>query len=1375
MVLLPQLGHSVVLAPDEEASMAIFVFAGEDQSICINSDLDLSTLQASISGDVSDGVWFSYGDGFFQSTGTTSAIFSTATTYHPGFNEQAGGRFVLYLVSDDPDNNGPRVEVTDSVVVTFQTAPPLVCNTNLSVSLDVDCRQELTVPMLVASPEGDFSKYTIRATDATGQVIPNNTVTGDHLGQTITFRVSHECSPTNSCGGMLTVSDYVAPVITCRDTIVDCDASTHAWALGLPIPANTVIDTISVDSFNVQGWDACSAVLLTYTDSETTLNCGQPFTRITNRLWRVADESNNTNFCNQTIYSRRLPLDSVTFPPHYNDLHNAALSCDADYPRLDNGHPDPAYTGSPALDGCDNIEVTMTDTRYDGCGGSYSIWRNWSVIDWCTARDIDSNQIIKIIDTIPPQIICADTITVGTVGYECWSRPFAVMAIDSVVDCSAWTAITRLRPVLGGPEILSTDYTYDEVPVGEYELRYEITDACGNATTCSTLVRVVDSSAPFAICEGFTKVSLGQNGFARLHAAALDDNSIDNCGIANMQVARMQSGCGVSAGNFGDFVDFCCADVGTPQMVAFTVTDYAGNVNTCMSEVTIEDKLDPVMTCLPDITITCDYPLDTTRLDDFGSIRLQASNRQDIIVDGRYYGRDGLATDNCTVDVSTTYTVDIDCGAGQVVRSFVATDAYGMAATCTQTITVERERDFTIDDINWPADRETTGCGLSDHLPDTTGEPTYNAVPCARVDATYDDQVFEIADSACVQIVRTWTVIDWCIYDAATDYGRWSQVQVIRVDNIVAPTITACTDTLVCTYAQDCGPALYETIIQATDDCTSPIEMQYLWTIDSDGDGVSEFSGSESIISATLPVGDHVVHVQVNDACGNGATCSYIITIQDCKRPTPYCRSSLSTVVMPDGGTIDIFASHFDLGGSDNCGGPLHVSFSSNISDTIRTLTCDDLMGSASTTIMQEIWYTDASGNHDFCEVEILLQDNDNSCGNGPGLGTITGRIATQAGQVLDSVRVAFESSTGEHNGVTWALDGAYSITVPAGESYRITPSVIGAAAHEGISTLDLVLTQRHIIAASPFVDPLRHIAADINGSKTIRGSDVIMMRELALRKVSTIPVEPVTFVPASFDFEDAQSPHEAPAYFITDVVSGDLTGQDFYMLKRGDVNGDYFADGRRVAPRSAASIGVRYTQEVGGQTIATLYAQSDATYDGIQLHLRHTGAAIKDLRSATLPLGDYDVRRMLGDTYVALALPQAVEVMAGDALFSVVLDQDAIIALGDDLTPEYYEQGQPRSVHLVDMPSASPGWEVAVASNPFVDQPRLTVTTSDATLLHCTLADITGRVLLDTDITIDGPTDLPLESGLFAMAGTYVVRLTDDAGRVELVKVVRL
>lgn len=1353
---------------------AITVFAGDDTRICNNADLDLSTLQATISGDVSDGTWFSLGDGFFQSTGSNSATFSTANVYHPGSGDQTAGFFELILVSDDPDGNGPMVEVTDNVVIYFQAVPPLVCNTNLSVSLDVDCEQVLTLPMLVASPDGPLDKYQIVATDATGQTIANNTVTGQHLGQTISFRVSHECSPTNSCGGTLTVSDYVAPVITCTDTIVDCDQPSDALSLGLPVPVGATIDTISLDTFAITGWDACGMVLLTYSDSASLLNCGQPFTSIINRLWRVEDGSSNVNVCNQTVYSRGLPLDSIVFPPHYNDLHQPALSCDADFPRLENGHPHPSYTGSPALAGCSNIEVTMTDTRYDGCGGSYSIWRNWSVIDWCTARDIDRNQIIKVLDTLAPQIECPDSILVGTTGYDCWSRPFTVMSLDSVVDCSDWSVIARLQPAHPGVDIVSTDMTFDQVPVGEYTLLYEVTDACGNSTTCQTTVRVVDTSVPFAICEGFTKVSVSDNGFGRLYAASLDDSSFDNCGIAQLEIARMQGGCGSQAASFGSYIDFCCADIGSTQMVAFRVTDGSGNANTCMAEVTVEDKIAPEIICPSDITITCDFPIDTADLDRFGTIALAEHLRGDIVLDGQVYGRDGLASDNCSVSVYSTYTQSIDCGQGAIVRTFVATDNYGSQSTCTQTITVERVRDFTSNDINWPSKFISEGCGVSDHGPDVTGEPSYEPVPCARVEATFDDQVFEVSDSACVKILRTWTVVDWCLLDPVTGQGRWSHVQVIKIDNYEAPSIENCVDTTLCTFADNCGPAQYDYVLRIDDDCTALDDLYINWSIDTDADGGIDYSGSGPFVSAELSAGIHQVEVVASDLCGNRSTCDYQITVEDCKRPTPYCRSQLSTVVMPTNGRVTVRASDFDLGGTDNCSDILSVSFSEQVNDTLKVLTCDDLEGEISRAIDLEIWYTDESDNADYCMVEVLLQDNGNACGNGPNLARMAGQVTSTAGEVLDSMQINFSSADGTIAGQTWALQGNYEISVPIGKSYSITP-VHEVEANAAVTTLDLVLTQRHIIRLAPFVDPMQEVAADLNDSESVSGADIVAMRQLALRTSNSLPVSTMVFVPASFDFDSATGVHGAPGSIQITDLQADRSGLDFYMVKRGDTNGDFFRTGRQAAPRSAQALGLEYRID-NDQAEVTFYAKSDGHYDGLQLHLEHLGAAVIDVRSHALAVGDYDLHRMLGETYLVLALTEPVVVSAGEPLFSVLLDQSSAITLGGDLLPELYEEGVPYSVELEPLNSeVNPDWQVTLANNPFDDEPIVQVYSSDDLTVNYTLTDVAGRFIASGEQSFSsGGGQLKLAAPLFVQSGTYYLKLT-TGGQQEVVKLLKI
>jgi PKD repeat protein len=79
-----------------------------------------------------------------------------------------------------------------------------------------------------------------------------------------------------------------------------------------------------------------------------------------------------------------------------------------------------------------------------------------------------------------------------------------------------------------------------------------------------------DLENPIARCQDIS-VQLDGTGNASITAANIDNGSTDNCGIVSMSL---------------DIMDFTCADVGE-KTVTLTVTDAAGNENTCTATVTV--------------------------------------------------------------------------------------------------------------------------------------------------------------------------------------------------------------------------------------------------------------------------------------------------------------------------------------------------------------------------------------------------------------------------------------------------------------------------------------------------------------------------------------------------------------------------------------------------------------------------------------------------------------------------------------------------------------------------------------------------------------------------------------------------------------------
>ena len=63
----------------------------------------------------------------------------------------------------------------------------------------------------------------------------------------------------------------------------------------------------------------------------------------------------------------------------------------------------------------------------------------------------------------------------------------------------------------------------------------------------------------------------------------------------------------------------------------------------------------------------------------------------------------------------------------------------------------------------------------------------------------------------------------------------------------------------------------------------------------------------------------HRILWSAEDGCGNWSHCEYLLRLEDCKQPSPVCINGLSTVVMPIGGQVTIWAKDFNASSFDDC------------------------------------------------------------------------------------------------------------------------------------------------------------------------------------------------------------------------------------------------------------------------------------------------------------------------------------------------------------------------------------------------------------------------------------------------------------------------
>ncbi len=857
-----------------------------------------------------------------------------------------------------------------------------------------------------------------------------------------------------------------------------------------------------------------------------------------------------------------------------------------------------------------NLLATFADTDLGNIGCTRKIMRVWTILEWsCESpqRSRTCTQMIEISDTEGPTFTCpADyTITTNTTGGH-YNTPHgtascAAMTVPPcpvVVDnCSDETSldITWGFDMDGdGVVDMQNGHISDwnctdaiELPLGENIITYTAYDDCYNSTVCSVNVTVEDNTPPVAICKQFTVVSLSNDGFAHVYASVFDNGSYDDCHLVDMLVKRMDDGanCGIVEDTFQDHITLCCADIGTSVMVQFRVYD-DGGFNECMVEVEVQDKIAPVVTCPPNITINCDdaYDLDGDLVTQFGAFSV---------------------TDNCGFTVVDEILSDNtnQCNVGVIRRRITATDQGGRVDACIQRITILNDNPFCITDTDcdnddptdgvvWPCDFDSTnGCAdptSDDFLPAVTGAPFILEDQCDLVGVNYEDLVFPFNNGvgdACFKILRTWTILDWCqvndptCLDPATGnlVAQWTYTQVIKVSNGVAPTITSdCAPKSTCTFDNDCLDGFIELTATATDDCTDILD----WWADVDLNNTGSFdsnyatSGTGGLADASqdYPIGSHTVFFSFKDKCGNVTTCSIPFEIINCKAPVPYCINGLATDLMPqdtngdgevDNGMIELWASDFDNGSYHTCGYPVALSFTPNIFDTNMTFTCAT-MGQQSVSIYVTV--VDATGNpvtlpdgsflQSFCNTFVDIQDNMGACSgfNGGNGNRIAGNISTE-----DNIQV-MDAEVSISNGTTNTMsddNGMYAFPdMPAGGAYSVEVSK-DTDAMNGVSTLDLVLIQKHLLQTLMLDSPYKQIAADINHDNNITAIDLIELRKLILGVTDEFNNnQPWRFVDSDYTFADANNPLDEDFTEVYEIaaLNSDMT-IDFTAVKVGDVN----------------------------------------------------------------------------------------------------------------------------------------------------------------------------------------------------------------------------
>lgn len=1256
----------------------------------------------------------------------------------------------------------------------FQNAQaqcPLACNDLVQVSVDANCTAQITPDMLLEAPGANCS-YVVVIYDENDQPLPDDFVRYEHVGKVLKARVTLGA---NSCWSNISVEDKLPPQVECADPdVVMCNDTSY-----------TISDDIVTENCGI-----ADTVILS--DDFIDYPCDSTYSGVRVICRYYVDESgNHSDTCCHQVFFARPDLRDIVFPA------DTTFSCDS-FPGSD-----PSITGVPTWNdiplypdrGVCEINIDYTDDTIDICPASYKIIREWLIYDWCLPSNGGnprlSYQVIKVADETGPELYCPDDyVQVDTVPSDVYNCTGTLLLPEPIVlgpgetvqdssliyvtsECSEVSYSVRHLPATS-PDDCTPDRTlvpnqdrlrFDpslkrwiatDLPQGCNWFYYTVTDECGNSTECSFDVYVEDRTPPNAVCDEHTVASLGIDGFTKVFATTFDDQSWDNCEIDTMLVRRMDRGnpCGANITDYREYVEFCCNDLGSVRMVEFLVIDKAGNSNSCMVEVEVQDKISPIVTCPPNITVSCQF--DLSDLTVFGTIvnaKFQQT-RNPIDINDPYVQFDGPAIDgefydNCLATFDTSSTRNIKCGAGYIDRTFTVTDQGGLQAVCTQRITIQDFEPFEMDPNDWPSDyHASTDCKTGTATdPDVTGRPNINDGGCGDIFVGKEDQTFNKEPDACVKILRKWTVIDWCYYDPndPKSEGIWYHTQVIKINNNVAPEIMSnCDDREFHLYGSDCTEEI-QLIARAEDDCTAEADLRWFWSIDLNEDGVADINGTGNDVVRGFEPGTYEIWWKVLDICDNESECHYEFTVVDKKDPSPYCRDQVVTVVMEQVLTIDVWASDLNIASEDNCTRKEDLEFYFLVNGkyvTSRTFDCSHI---GLNTV--RMYVRDEAGNEDYCEVTIEIQDPNGYCGTNSFV-NIGGVLETRLGQPVSNVDVNITNmGTQSTQLVKTDQDGGYEFSrAVKNGTYRIHPTKDDGILN-GVSTKDLLIIQRYLLGMEPLVSPLQVIAADANNSEEITSGDIATIRRVILGKTDAFTNGQTSwrFVNAGSTFSDLNDPWP----FIENMeyydINRDQMGSDFDAVKIGDIDGDVDginANGTRGLESIALTTEDQYL-EAGSIVSIPLSFTTDVDVSGLQFtvatdeNVRILGLTngvmqlcteCVDVQDETLTLSWYNLN--------------AQQLSAEDVIFNIEVEVingamlSEVLEINSSITPAlmYEDVVSDGSIVVLDFKSSQGSTEMVELyqnrPNPFNASTAIGFDLPNAQDVKLTIFDVTGKVL---------------------------------------------
>ena len=387
-------------------------------------------------------------------------------------------------------------------------------------------------------------------------------------------------------------------------------------------------------------------------------------------------------------------------------------------------------------------------------------------------------------------------------------------------------------------------------------------------------------------------------------------------------------------------------------------------------------------------------------------------------------------------------------------------------------------------------------------------------------------------------------------------------------------------------------------------------------------------------------------------------------------------------------------------------------------------------------------------------------------CGPAPsGSRLIAGKITGTTGDVIEKVDLQLTSYEEPLESLKINEEGRYAFpNGQLGKSYELTPTKNDDVLN-GVTTLDILQIQRHILGQTVFEDAAKLRAGDVNADHKISALDMIHIRRVILGSVDEFPSKD------SWEFLDRKYPLTKDDVYIipTRIELKELSGHEmhnnFRAIKVGDVTGT--TNGAIVA-RSAETVQLNaVSTEIEGQSYLQIFTTSDLDLAGFQIGLTLENSNILSISSEPLGLTEAHYSTDGQTAKISWNASKPVQISADLPLITIAVDQASKVELSKlSLSNEMYlgTELEVSDVELTsqDIASLDGNNSLSVYPNPSNESFTIHATSKSASLGEVIIYDLSGKLVYSKYVNLEGgPWSQSFGSESLGMsAGVYFIEL---------------